>query len=93
MTKIDKSINHLNAQLIWEIFSIKTVEYNLGSTNPIIMPRAKTAQYGTNSIVFKGSLLWNLLPNFYKGSQNVEEFKRKIKGWGVSTCTYKICKK
>ena len=92
MTEIYKSINHLNALLIWEIFSIKTTEYNLRSTNPIIIPRVKTAKYGTNSIVFKVSLLWNSIQNFCKDSQNVEEFQMKIKGWGASTCTSTICK-
>ena len=44
-----------------------------------MLPQAKTTTYGTSSLTFRGSILWNSLPDAIKSSPSVVYFKRSIK--------------
>ena len=47
-----------------------------------------TSRYGTEAICFKGSLIWNTVPNKIKNVDNIEDFKKHIKGWKPTACSY-----
>ena len=42
--------------------------------------------YGTNSVHFRESLIWNNLPRDIKSSKSLSEFKTKIKNFGNIDC-------
>ena len=48
-------------------------------------------RFGTNSLIFKGSLLWNSLSDETKTSQSLAIFKQKIRSWDGAHCTCNIC--
>ena len=56
------------------------------------LPKAVSTTYGTNSLAFKGSLIWNTLPNFIKDSPSLTVFLNRIKEWNGENCTCNICK-
>ncbi len=81
MVEVYKTINKHNPQLLWDLFPLKEMPYNLRTISLIKLPKTHTVTYGTNSLLFKASLIWNNLPNNLKECDNVNTFKRKIKSW------------
>ena len=41
----------------------------------LLIPPTKSVNFGTNSITFRGSLLWNNLPLRLKYNQTTDDFK------------------
>ena len=79
MLLIYRKINNLSPELIAESFKEKNTKYSLRSKSTLQLPKTcKTTRFGTNSIVFKGSLLWNGLPNMYKEIKTETTFKEKL---------------
>ena len=73
-------------------FRQKHINYSFRSKSILSLPMSNSHTFGINSIIFKGSLLWNNLPNSYKDSSSDLIFKRRIKNWSPRICTCKICK-
>ena len=59
----------------------------------LTLPKASTASFGTNSIAFRGSILWNSTPDVIKNSNMVSVFWQKHKKWTGEGCNCSICKK
>ena len=59
-------------------FTIQEIPYCLRNGNFLKIPSARSKRYGTNSIVFGASLVWNKLSLSVKHSQSLIEFKSKI---------------
>ena len=49
--------------------------------NDFQLPKDRPKIYGIETVSFLGCRLWNALPNEWKNSQTINEFKRKIKQW------------
>ena len=69
MIEIYKCIHKLNPKFMWELFPSRDLSYQLrtGSTK-LIIPPIKTKSYGINSFIFRGSILWNSIPNSIKNT-------------------------
>ena len=52
----------------------------------------KSVYRGSETIAFRGPLIWKLLPQDIKDSKNLNAFKEKIKTWKTNSCTCRICK-
>ena len=61
------------------MFHEKDNDYNLRSKNLLMLPQSKTTTYGNDSLSFRGSILWNSLPNDNKTATSVCPFKSYIK--------------
>ena len=57
-----------------------------------MLPQANNIKYGNDSVVFRGSILWNYLPNEIKIQTSVCSFKSCIKNWSGEDCNCKIGK-
>ena len=53
--------------------------YDLIAKDLLQLPKAKTVLSGLNSIVFRGSILWNSIPDETESSQSTASFKAQIK--------------
>ena len=91
MLEIFKTLNSLNPSYLWDFFSTKKVEYNLRIKNLVKLPQIKTHTFGTHSLTFRGSILWNALSDDMKICKNVAAFKKKIKTWKGANCSCKLC--
>ena len=91
VTEIFKSVSKTNPKFIWSSFSSKNLSYNLRKGPSLSLPSAKSTVYGTNSVHFKGTLIWNNLPYFVKSSVSLFEFKRNLKTLGNMDCSCIIC--
>ena len=62
VTEIFKGVSKKNPNFMWSYFSSKNVSYNLRKGPSLLLPSAKSTVYGTNSVHFKGTLIWNNVP-------------------------------
>ena len=72
LMEIYKSTGTLNPQFMLSYFKYRKVPHNLRRG-----PRSTI--YGTNSVHFLGSLIWNRLPNLNKFSRSISEIKKLSK--------------
>ena len=92
VTEIYKSISQLNPEFMWSYFTHKDMPYNLRKGPLLGLPKAHSFYYGTNTVHFRGSLIWNNLPAVVKPSDSLFEFKNKIKNIGDIDCGCLICR-
>lgn len=62
LTEVFKTLHNMNPLFMEDMFVPKQVSFNLRNSNLLALPPANTVQYGTNSVFFRGALLWNTLP-------------------------------
>ena len=92
--EIFKTCKGLNPEFLQTLFVRKQLGYNLRRGNLLSLPRATTTSFGTSSFIFRGSLLWNSLPNQIKDCTSVHSFKSSIRNLNLSElCGCRICKK
>jgi hypothetical protein len=91
LIEIFKSLNKENPEFLWDMFVLKNRSYSLRSGHTLVLQSTKTQKFGQNSLIFRGSLLWNNLPQELKSLKSVSQFKAKIKSWSGDTCTCFIC--
>ena len=92
MVEVFKSLKHLNPTLMWNMFLPKPSKYDLRSGINLILPSTRSQKFGINSLTFRGSLTWNLLPSSLKSAKSIGIFKQRIKSWDGKTCKCFICK-
>ena len=91
LIEIYKSLNNISPVIMQDFFNLKVIPYSLRNNNLLKLPKTNTLRFGTRALCFKGSLIWNTVPNHYKNIKSLEEFKRQIKTWKPTTCTCKLC--
>ena len=60
---------------MWEFFSNYLVQCNLQKGDIAYLPPDRSSRYGVNSLVLRGTLLWENLLSDVKQSNNLEKFK------------------
>ena len=68
VTEVFKSVNNLNPHFMWDYFKMNFFPYDLRKGNTLHLSSAHSTCYGINSLLFRGSLLWNKLPREIKKS-------------------------
>lgn len=76
---------------MWEFFSNYSVQCNLQKGDIAYLPPDRSSCYGINSLVLRGSLLWENLVSDVKQSNNLEEFKHKLKTFQNIHCICPMC--
>ena len=74
-----------------EIFVREDSVYNLRCMFRFKFPTVLTAKNGLETLSFRGSQIWNSLPNNLKELNSVAAFRRAIKGWNGEDCNCRIC--
>ena len=92
LIEIYKSLNHISPPRMQEFFDLKVTLYSLRNNNILRLPKTNISRYGTEALWFKGSIIWNTVPNRYKNLNSLDKFKQQIKMWKPTTSTYKLCK-
>ena len=57
-----------------------------------VLPKTRTVNYGNETLPFRGPVVWNLVPNDIKLSNNLESFKSDIVNWKPQGCDCCLCK-
>ena len=74
-----------------DFFDLKNTRYDPRSKQLLKLPETSTSRHGTQALCFKGSLIWNAVPNKIKNIDNTEDFKKHIKEWKPTTRSSKLC--
>ena len=77
-------VSKTNPKFMWSYFSSKNLSYNLRKGPSLSLPSAVLDE--TNSVHFKGTLIWNNLPYFVKSSVSLFAFKTNLKTLGSIDC-------
>ena len=86
-------INNLSPEFMHDIFTTRHIEgLNLRKQNNFQLPRPKTVSYGTESMQYLGSKIWNLIPMEMKSAINLKNFKANIKTWIPKDFPCRLCK-
>lgn len=92
LCEVFKSVNCLNPDFMQLIFKPKTVPYNLRNRDLMCLPSASSQRFGTESFVFRGSLLWNYVHQSVKSKPTLLSFRSALKTLKISNiCTCRIC--
>ena len=73
-----------------DFIDLKNARYDLRSKQLLKIHETSTFRYGTEALCFKGSLIWNIVPNKYKNLDNIEDFKKQMKEWKPTTRSCKL---
>ena len=91
MPEVYRCMTSANPSFLWEFFNKKVLLYSLRIKNLLQLPSTRTKKYGSESLSFRGSIIWNKLPDQYKAAKTDDEFEMKIKSWKGSECNCRIC--
>ena len=91
MIEVYKTKQLQNPKFMKEVFKSKICPYQLRNNDLLTLEPTRTATFGTRSISFKGSLIWNRLPIYLKEAETIDKFKDLIKKWSGTECSCKIC--
>ena len=69
LTEIFKCLFCLSPEVNRDLFIPKTLNYSLRTSYLLTLPKTRTLRFGTNSLIFRGSQLWNSLPDCVKLSE------------------------
>ena len=74
LIEIYKSLNQISPPIMQEFFDLKVTPYKI-----LRLLKTNTSRYGTEVLCFKGSIIWNTVPNRYKNLNFLDKFKQEIK--------------
>ena len=86
VTEIYKSTTQRNPEFMWSYFAYNNISYNLRKGPILYLHSMHSTYYGTNSVHFRGSLIWNNPPRDNKSRKSLSEFKTKIENFGNIDC-------
>ena len=64
---------------IRSMFTLRDAPCGLRGNYILSLPRSKTTTYGLHSFSYLAAKLWNSLPNIYRTSASLYDFKRRIR--------------
>ena len=82
------------SEIINKVFPINEpiYEYDLRNISDFTARRIKTVRYGSTSSSYLGPRLWNILPDEYKKTQSIKDFKAMINSCVSENCPSRLCK-
>ena len=93
MTEIYKTKSKLNPPFMWSLIAEKEIDHQLRTSNLMVIPSNKCTnkKFGYRSFTFRGSVLWNYLPDKIKNVPSLASFKTQIKMWKADKCNCNLC--
>ena len=91
MLEVYRCMTLANPSFLWELFNKKVLPYSFRINNLLQLPNTRTKKYGSESLSFRGSIIWNQHADQCKAAKTDNEFKMKIKSWKGSQCNCRIC--
>ena len=92
LSEIYKVSQNIGPLFMQNLFVKQNIPYNLRTNNLLQLPSTRTVSNGINSVFFRGSLLWNRLPDDIKSTTTLINFKKKLSELDSYNCNCKICR-
>ena len=88
MTEIYKIVNGIAPPIINFLFTLRLNQHNLRNFQELLTEKRNTANYGLETVTYRGPVLWSKLPSEYKLAGSLTAFKLKI----CEICTCRLSK-
>ena len=92
VTELYKVKSNMAPKILNEIFQNRTSSYNLRTNSSFAVRLVHSVYHGTESLLFLGPKIWELVPEDVNHSESREIFKKKIKQWVPSRCLCRLCR-
>ena len=93
MIEFHKYLNDLSPDIMSDIFKLKENTYNLRNFHIFECQNPRTKTFGLDSVAYRASQLWNIVPEEIRNSTSLPMFKKKIKKVPLILCSCNCCKK
>ena len=91
--KMIRVSRNISLAVMNDIFKQKeNSRYNLRQISEFSRPLVKSVYDGSEIVLSLGPKIWNMLLDYYKGIDNLNTFKNKIKKWNPENCPSRFCK-
>ena len=80
------------AKVMCEVFQETEHPYNLRNDHTFIIYKAKTVQYGTETLSFMETKIWSLLSSNIEISEMLKIFKQNVRPWNPDNCPRRLYK-
>ena len=84
--------NNLTPVPMQKLFDVRNITTDLRKQTSWIVPKTRTVNFGTETIRYRGPLIWESLPSSLRDSKSLEELKTKIRLLKKIDCTCRLCK-
>ena len=74
------------------LFEERDISHTLRNQTTWVIPKMRTVHYGTETIRYRGPLIWESLPSDLKDARTLQIFKAKIRQMRKIDCTCRLCK-
>ena len=74
-----------------ELFPLNKNTYDLRNKRCWETSNVRTVSYGTETLLFRGQKIWQIIPDTIKESNSLNEFKQKVRHWNPIGCTCRLC--
>ena len=91
LIEVYKCLNTINPPFLNDILKPKGTLIYLRIQNLLILPKTSTKSWGLHSFLYRGSRLWNSLPDDIKHCKTLSSFKSKLKTLQMVFCSCKLC--
>ena len=91
-TEMYKVKNGISPEMMNWVFNEIPNTHNLRNNRIWSTYNIRTVNCGTETLSFRGPKTWDLLPDYIKEAESLNEFKIKIKAWKPVGCTCRLCK-
>ena len=79
-------------QVLEEVFTLtEPLTYNLRFQPEFGTRTMRTFHYGSNSLIYLGPTIWELVPSELKRCEKVDGFKSKVGKWQPHNCPSRLC--
>ena len=79
--EIYKFLNGLSPSIMHDAFMIRNNKYNLRNFHCLYSTNKRTATYGTETVTYRRSQIWKLVPEKTKNAPFFEIFKKGTRKW------------
>jgi len=90
-TEMYKIKNQLSPTLVQGLFTDYDNSYGLRNQRCWATNKVNTVNNGTETFLYRGPKIWEVIPAYIKDSPSLDEFKAKIKQWKPRGCTCRLC--
>ena len=92
MIEVFKIKNSLAPPIMDSALTKRENVYNVRNFQEFKTERKRTINYGIESFSYRAPQIWATLPGDLRYIEDLEQFKRKIKGWTFHNCPCRLCK-
>ena len=89
--EVFKTVNGVSPKIMSNVFPLKKTVTHC-SKQIFVTRNTKTVNYGLETISVLGPKIWSILPKDWKLSNDLVDFKNKIKSWKAIKCPCRLCK-